>query len=144
MSGFAALLLRRRIGVWMAWVLVAYIGLQVALVVAGPLAFAARFGLPVGAEAVPFVHVYGVRMAFVGVCTGALLAQRRWSAVSTLAFAAVVMPLGDLALVAAAGAPAATLARHAVIAGVLVATGLLLRSERAVRSERDGVSAFGR
>ncbi len=124
---------RQTVGLWGAWVVTAFILVQAGRSLASPVGFSGYFGLPLGpGEGVGFVLVYGVRALFLGVCTAALLLQRRWGAVSTFAFAATVMPIGDLALVASAGGPALTVARHALIAVVLFGTGWLLREHSAL------------
>lgn len=122
---------RQTVGLWMAWVVVAFILIQALRAFLNPAGFAEYFGLPLGSKGDEgFVNVYGVRALFLGVCAAALIVRGQVDALSTFAFAAAVMPVGDLLLTASAGAPALTLTRHAVIAVVLVATGWLLRAGR--------------
>ncbi len=125
-------------GAALAWLVVASILVQAVRALASPVGFADYFGLPLaGGAGEGFVRVYGVRAVFLGLYAAERLLQRQTRAVATFAFAAVVMPLGDLWLVAAEGGPALTVARHAAIAAVLLATGWLL----AARAPVDGRAA---
>jgi heme A synthase len=93
-----------------------------------PVGFAAYLGLPLAdPRDVGFVHVYGLRAAFVGLLTAGLIVRRDWRTLALVALAGLVMPLGDAALTLAANAEPATVARHVAIAVYLLATALLLQ-----------------
>lgn len=102
-----------------------------------PTGFAAYLGLPLqDAADASLVHTYALRALFIGLLVFALLAMRQRAALAALAFAAVVMPVGDAWLAASAGAPGATVARHVGIALFLLVAGLFLRRDagRAART----------
>jgi hypothetical protein len=94
---------------------------------AGPASFADYMGLPLGrgGEA-GFVFVYGLRAAFIALAVTALAVTRNFHALTFVAVAAIVMPVGDAILASRAGAPVAIVARHAAIAAFLVATAIVL------------------
>ncbi len=94
---------------------------------AGPVGFADYMGLPLGgAQNDGFVLVYGLRAAFIALAVAALLVTRNYPALTWVAIAAIVMPVGDAILTARAGAPVATVGRHVAIAAFLVVTAIVL------------------
>ena len=118
----------RHAGAWMALPLAGFQLLNVARGFADPVGFAGYFGLAGSAgPGLGFVQVYALRALFLGLFPLLLLWRRDLRTLSWLALVAVVMPLGDAALVAAAQGPGATVARHLVIAAYLVLTGAMLR-----------------
>jgi hypothetical protein len=96
---------------------------------ADPAGFADYMGLPLGPEdAVGFVHVYGLRTAFIAVMTAIFLVRRELAPLQWVALAALIMPVGDAVLTAGAGAPTATVVRHVAIAVYLAVTFAALRA----------------
>ncbi len=88
-----------------------------------PAGFAAYLGLPLDAGAdAGWVFIYGLRTAFIALAVAALLFTRNMAALTWSAAAGIVMPVGDALLAQRAGAPTATVARHAAIAVYLVIT----------------------
>lgn len=117
----------RAAGPWMAAAGAALMFFNTARAFADPGGFARYLGMPLADLAdAGLVNVYALRALFVGVLVILLLAAREGRALALLAFAAVVMPVGDAVLTFQAGAPAATVARHIGIALFLLATGILL------------------
>jgi hypothetical protein len=101
--------------------------------------FAAYLGLPLADPTdAGIVHVYALRALFIGILIAALLAFRLRRALAVVAFAAIVMPIGDALLTTRAGASTATVARHVGIAIFLLAAGTLLaRRPRPLQGERE-------
>ena len=94
---------------------------------AAPAGFADYLGLPLrDGQDVGFVLVYGLRAGFIALAVGALLVTRNFQALTWVAVAALVMPIGDAVLTARAGAPFATVARHVAIGVFLLATAIAL------------------
>jgi hypothetical protein len=92
-----------------------------------PVAFAAYLGLPLAdARDASMVRIYALRALFIALSLTALLWLRDAGALAIVALAACVMPIGDAVLTSRAAAPAATVARHVIIALALAAAGLLL------------------
>jgi hypothetical protein len=92
-----------------------------------PASFAAYMGLPlVDATDSGFVFVYALRAAFLALAASALLLKGEIRALGLFAAVAVVMPLGDATLTAAAGAPPAIVARHAATAVYLATAAFFL------------------
>lgn len=117
----------RSIGFWLAAAL-ALSQLTNALRVSfGAAAYSDYMGLPLTSpEDASWVVVYALRALFMGSFAGYLLVTQRYQVLSMMALLALVMPLGDFYLVWEAGGSTGTLARHALIAGVLVAAWLSL------------------
>jgi hypothetical protein len=84
-------------------------------------AFARAMGLPLAdPRDTGFVAVYALRALFLGLFALLLLAQRRHDVLKWFALVAIVMPVGDVWLTLAAGAPSAIVARHAATAVFLL------------------------
>lgn len=98
-----------------------------------PSAFAIYMGLPLHSAAdAAWVQVYGLRALFIGLTVSVLLLREDASTLKWLAGLALVMSLGDAALVHARGGPEAL--RHLAISGVLIAAAVALnRWDRAQR-----------
>lgn len=130
----------RTIGFWLAAAL-ALSQLGNALRVAfGAQAYSVYMGLPLsGGEGESWVVVYALRAFFLGSFAGYLLITSRYRVLSTMALLALVMPLGDFYLVWQAGGSAGTLARHGLIAAVLVAAWISL--DRLARRQPDEARA---
>lgn len=94
---------------------------------AAPAGFADYMGLPLATpQDAGFVLVYGLRAAFIALAVAALLVTRNFTALTWVAVAAIVMPIGDAVLTARAGAPTAIVARHVAIAVFLCVTAVVL------------------
>lgn len=122
-----------RVGYGMALLIAAWMGVNTVRALLWPDAFAANFGLA-GAQATDpgFVQVYAVRALFLGAFALFLILRRDARTLGWFALIAVIMPVGDALLTAGAAAPAAIVARHAVIAVYLLVTSwFLLRSSAA-------------
>ena len=91
-----------------------------------PVGFSDYMGLAVGDGASGFVLVYGLRSLFIGALVLACVWRREVRLLALMAALAVVMPAGDAWLAHDAGAPGATVARHAGIAIYLLLTAALL------------------
>ncbi len=92
-----------------------------------PEPFATYLGLPLANSSdAGLIRVYGLRALFIALAVGGLLFFQDVRALAILLLAAVVMPVGDALLTARAGAPRATVTRHAMIAVALFAAGVLL------------------
>ncbi len=92
-----------------------------------PIGFSAYLGLPIApGEPIGFVHVYALRAAFLGLFTAILIVRRDLGALKWYALAAMIMPIGDAALVYGAGGPLDKVARHLAIALYLLITFALL------------------
>jgi hypothetical protein len=112
----------REPGFWLALLLVVAQCVNVLRVALDADGFAAYFGVPLAAPAdAAWVAVYALRTAFIAAFAGWLLWRRQLAALSVFALLALLLPLGDLWLAAGAGAPTATLLRHAAIGVVLLA-----------------------
>jgi VanZ family protein len=117
----------RRLALALSLVLVAVMIVNAARAAYQPIAFADYLGLPLrDPRDVGFVHVYALRAAFLGAFGLVLLMLRELRLLAWYALVAMIMPLGDLALTAQAGAPIATVVRHGAIALFLLATAALL------------------
>lgn len=93
-------------------------------------------GLPIGAGGPEgFVYVYGLRSLFIGLVVLAFVMRRSVGALTIMAFAALMLPLGDAWLVYDIGGPLSTVMRHLIIAAYLLLTLLALLHLRG-RSER--------
>jgi hypothetical protein len=100
-----------------------------------PQIFAVRLGLPLASPAGDdWVRIYALRAAFIALALAALLLARQWRALSLFGLAAVAMPLGDAWLTYVAGAGAATVGRHVLIAAFVAVAAVLL--DQAARSAR--------
>jgi len=119
----------RSVGVWMALLLGLSQLVNAARAIIDPVGFAAYLGLPLLNPAdTGFVHVYALRATFLGLFTLLLIARRDLTTLKWFALVAVLMPLGDMLLTATAGAPPATIARHAgYVIYIMVTCGLLHR-----------------
>lgn len=118
----------KTIGFWMALIMALLQALNALRALGEPFSFAAYMGLPLESPAdTGFVGVYGLRAAFIALMIAVLLLKRQLAALSWIALLAIVMPVGDAILVHEAGAPPATVLRHALIAGYLVIAFAFLR-----------------
>lgn len=118
----------RSAGIWMAALAGALQIFNAARAYLDPAGFASYFGLSLVDQGdAGLVHIYALRALFIGLLVTALIATRQARALTLLAITAVVMPVGDALLAANAGAPAATVVRHAAVAVYLVVTAWLLR-----------------
>lgn len=125
----------RSIGVWMAAAAALLMFVNAARAFGDPSAFSAYLGLPITDPAQSgFVLVYALRAAFIGLAVVLLLYARERRALGLFALAAVVMPVGDAWLTAAADAPAATIGRHVAIAAFLLVAAVLLLRQTATRA----------
>jgi hypothetical protein len=117
----------REPGFWLALLLIAAQAINALRVALDPTAFAAYYGRALAAGVDPgWVSVYGLRTTFIAVLAGLLLWRRELRTLALLAWCALLLPVGDLWLVAQAGAPTPTLARHAAIGVVLLLAALAL------------------
>lgn len=117
----------RAVGVWMAVFLIAGTAFNAVQAIWDPVEFASRFGVPVAPDTTAFVSVYAIRALFLGVFAGALVWRRDFRSLALFVLVAVIMPLGDAALVAYQAGPLITVVRHLLIAVFLLATAFLLR-----------------
>jgi hypothetical protein len=118
----------RTVGFWLAAAIAGLQAFNAIRAAADPSGFAAYMGVPLDTAAdAAWVHVYALRTAFIALMVAALLATGNMRALAWIALAGVVMPVGDAWLAQQAGAPAATLARHAAIGVYLVVTFAWLR-----------------
>jgi hypothetical protein len=119
----------RSIGFWLAAAIALLQAVNAARAFIDPAGFAQYLGLPLANAAdAPLIYIYGLRTGFIALAVAALLATRNMRALSWIALAGVVIPLGDAWLAHNAGAPIATVARHGAIALYLVLTCALLFS----------------
>jgi hypothetical protein len=117
----------RTIGIALSVIIALYILFNVARATLDPAGFAAAFGAPLAdPRDAGFVFVYAVRSLFLSAIVLVLLAMRQIRAVALFALTAVLMPLGDAAIAASAGASTLRIAIHLGIGGLLLVTGLLL------------------
>jgi hypothetical protein len=120
-------------GFAIAGVMSLYMAFNTARAVLAPTAFAVTLGAPLADPAdTGFVFVYASRAAFLALLVGWLALRRDAANLRFVALASLVMPLGDAALTAHLGAPASIIARHLIIAVVLLATWALLGARRRV------------
>ncbi|MFY8047350.1 MAG: DUF4267 domain-containing protein [Erythrobacter sp.] len=126
----------RTAGFWLAATIAALQGVNAVRTVLDPQGFASYMGLPVDQlSAFGWVQVYGLRAGFIAVLTVVLLARSDFAALRWMALAALLMPLGDAWLTTSAGAGAAVVGRHLVIAlFLLVASHFLSRAAQAKAS----------
>jgi len=119
----------RSIGVWMAGVLALSQLVNAARAVLDPAGFAGYLGLPLAAPAdAGLLGVYALRAAFLGLFALFLIARREFVVLKWFALIAVLMPFGDLGLTYSAGAPPATVLRHAgYVVFILATAGFLQR-----------------
>jgi len=111
------------IGFWLAVAIAALQAVNAVRAFVAPAGFASYLGLPLtDPQDQGFVLVYGLRAAFIALAVGGLLATRNYSALAWVALVGLVMPIGDAILVARAGAPVATIARHIAIGVFLAVT----------------------
>ena len=116
------------LGAWLAVALSALMIVNTVRAFVEPEAFAAYMGLPLSdASGAGFVQIYGLRAAFLGLFTLVLLWRADMFALGAFAAVAVVMPLGDAALAAQAGAPLVVVARHLFSALVLIVMAYVTR-----------------
>lgn len=112
----------REPGFWLALLLVVAQATNALRVAVEPAGFAVYFGVPLAhAGDAAWVGVFALRTGFIAIFAAYLLWRREVRVLAAFALVALLLPIGDLVLVVAADAPTATIARHAVIAGVLVA-----------------------
>lgn len=95
-------------------------------VIADAAGFADYMGLPIGDGPDAFVQVYALRSLFIGIMVLGLVAGARTGVLAWMAAVGILLPLGDMWLTSAGGAPAAVVARHGVIAAYLVVTAIVL------------------
>jgi hypothetical protein len=117
---------RLLVGLVMSGVMAAFMALNAVRAAAAPANFARYMGLPLDTAPAGFVHVYAARTVFLALLPAVLLLRRDAHALSVVAGCAVVIPVGDAWLTWRAGASAATVSRHVVIAFFLVIATLLL------------------
>lgn len=119
----------RSVGVWMAATLALSQIVNAFRATIDPAGFAAYLGLPLASTAdAGLLHVYALRALFLGLFALFLVLKREFLVLKWFALIAVLMPLGDLLLTLQAGAPTATVARHAgYVAFILVTFALLHR-----------------
>lgn len=123
----------RHVGPWLGLLIAVFMLLNTYRALHDPVGFARYYGTALQApQEVSFVYVYAIRAFFLAVLAFWLLFTRRLDALSIMAFAAVVMTVGDALLAHQSGAAAAIVVRHVVIGIFLVVTGVMLR--RAVRA----------
>jgi hypothetical protein len=116
----------RSAGLWMSALLIAYLFFNVLRAIANPTGFAATFGVPLdNPRDDAFVLVYAIRTLFLGLFGLALLGRRSYATLALFLLVATVMPLGDALLVWQRGGEPATIARHIVIAGLVLLTWFL-------------------
>lgn len=116
----------RSAGLWMSAILIGYLCFNVVRATLGPADFAATFGIPLenpGDNA--FVLVYAIRTLFLALFGLALLLRRSYASLALFLLVAVVMPLGDALLVAQRGGEPAIIARHLIIAAIVLLTWFL-------------------
>lgn len=127
----------RSVGVWLSLAIILYTLSNVIRAVLNPSGFAEFFyGMPLATDNSAFVLVYAVRTLFLGLFGLALLLRKDIGALSIFTLVAIVMPLGDAALVAYAGGPFTKIALHLLIAVIIFVTWLLL--QRWLRSTSTG------
>lgn len=115
------------LGFWLAIPLAALQALNVFRAVHDPAGFAVYFGAPLAAPAdAAWVFVYAARTLFITLLATGFLIRGNLSALAWTTIAALVMPLGDLYVAHAAGAPMGTLLRHAAIFLYLVVAAIAL------------------
>ncbi len=118
----------RSAGFWLALVLALSQLANAVRVLLDPVAYSAYMGLPLNDHVdAAWVHVYALRALFLGTFAGFLLFTAQYRVLSSMALIAIAMPIGDFWLVWQANGAAATLARHALIAIVLIAAWYSLR-----------------
>ena len=117
----------KSLGYWLAVALALSQWLNALRAAMGPVAYGDYMGLPLSAESdSAWIYVYALRALFLGSFAAFLLLSGQFRVLSRMALIAIVMPVGDFILVWLAHGSNATLARHALIAGVLVAAWLSL------------------
>ncbi|HNG95526.1 MAG TPA: DUF4267 domain-containing protein [Acidobacteriota bacterium] len=118
----------RAAGFWMVIVLIGYILVNAVRSTYNPQSFAAYYGIPLAdPHTTGFVFVYAIRALFLGLFGLALLIRRDYPALVWYSLIGCVMPVGDAILVAVQHGGSGTVARHALTAGFLLLTGILLR-----------------
>ena len=118
----------RSVGFWLAVTLALSQLANAVRVVLGPIAYGDYMGLPLSADSdVAWIYVYALRAFFIGGFAAFLLLTRQYRVLGNMALIAVVMPIGDFTLVWMAHGATATLARHALIAAVLLAAAFSLK-----------------
>jgi Domain of unknown function (DUF4267) len=114
-------------GFWMGALIALLMGVNTFRAFADPIGFATYMGLPLKNPAdIGFVHVYGLRAAFLGLFAAILIARQDLQTFKFYALAALVMPIGDALLTWTAGAPPAIVGRHIAIAVYLLVTAFML------------------
>jgi hypothetical protein len=117
----------RSAGFWMGALIALLMAVNTFRAFTDPIGFATYLGLPLKNPAdIGFVHVYGLRAAFLGFFAAVLLARQDMQTLKLYALAALVMPIGDALLTWTAGAPPAIVGRHIAITLYLVATAFTL------------------
>jgi hypothetical protein len=125
----------RTIGFWLAVPMALLQAVNAVRAVIDPAGFADYLGAPLAAEAdAAWVFVYATRTAFVALLVAGLLLRGQLGALSWIALAALVMPLGDAWIAYTAGAPTATVARHLGIVLYLGLAAFALRRSAAARA----------
>ncbi|MEL6363111.1 MAG: DUF4267 domain-containing protein [Pseudomonadota bacterium] len=127
----------KTVGFWIAALMGVLQALNAVRAFAAPVTFADYMGLPLEHTSdVGFVYVYGLRAAFIAILVVLFLGLRRFDALAWTAVAALIMPVGDLLLAHNAGAPLATVSRHAAIAVYVLAAFFVLRRTAASELRR--------
>jgi len=116
-----------RIGFTIAGLLALYMAVNTVRALAQPEAFAAYLGAPLSdPRDIGFVLVYAFRAAFFALFVAALVWRGDVAAIRLLALTGLVMPFGDAWLTWRLGADFSVVARHLVVAAVLLLTWFLL------------------
>jgi hypothetical protein len=118
----------RAIGFWLAVAIALLQAFNAFRAFTDPAGFADYLGLPLTAgEDAGWVFIYGLRTLFIALAVATLLIRQDLRALTWIALAGVVMPLGDAWLTHQAQAPLAIVARHGAIAVYLLITFIALR-----------------
>jgi hypothetical protein len=123
----------RTVGFGLSVILILYILYNTSLALVNPAAFARGFGLASAADN-PYLAVYAIRALFLGVYGAVLVVRRDFRALMLFLLLAVVMPLGDAALLIAKDASLVSVIKALVTAIILFGVAWLLwMGERAAR-----------
>lgn len=124
----------RSVGLWMAVLLGLSQLVNAARALADPGGFATYLGLPLSVAAdAGLIKVYGLRAAFLGLFALVLVLRREFVVLKWYALFAVLMPAGDFLLTLQAGAPTATVARHAAYVIYILVTAAFLHRLTSIR-----------
>jgi hypothetical protein len=122
----AAVSIWRFPAVWLSAVLIGYLFVNVARALLTPAAFAESFGVVLAnPQDAAYLAVYALRTLFMALFGALLIARGELRWLARFLLLAVLIPLGDAAVVGVYGG--AGVVRHLVIALVVFAVGLLMR-----------------